>query len=442
MTKKPPARKDDLVISSSQNEALARIRELERQLSESQATIQALREKLAREMVRDSETREEPTFRASEKWLFTVLEHLPVGVWLANEKGEIIYGNPAGRNIWAGAKYVGPDEFHEYKAWWYETGELIKPHDWGVARAVLHKETSLNEIIKIQCFDGSHKIILNSAVPMLSEDGEVIGAAVLNEDITTRKQSEAELEAYAEKLERSNRELEQFAFIASHDIQEPLRKIEKFGEMLLRKSGPYLDEAGRGYLDRMNEASSRMRQMISALLALYQVTSTAKPFRPVKLGEVLNIVIDDLEMRLKETGGHVRVQELPQVYADEIQMHQLFLNLIANGLKFSTQMAPPQIQVYSRSVEPLEQPVEASIFSPLRLVEVVVEDNGIGIEPDQIENVFKPFHRLHGRSEYEGFGIGLAICQKIVERHGGSITVESTPGKGSKFIVSLPAYRE
>ena len=420
----------------------ARIQELERQLSEAQATIRELREKLASELVKGSEVIDAHHFSDSEKWLFTVLEHLPVGVWLANEKGEIIYGNPAGRQIWVGAKYVGPDEFHEYKAWWFDTGELIQPDDWGVARAVMQKQTSLNEVIKIQCFDGSHKIILNSAVPMLGEDGEVLGAAVLNEDITARKQSEAELEAYAEKLERSNRELEQFAFLASHDLQEPLRKIEMFGEMLLRKSGPSLDEAGRDYLDRMNEAANRMRQMIRALLALYRITSAGKPFRAVKLGEVLEKVVDDLEVRLKETGGQIHVQELPLVSADAIQMHQLFLNLLSNALKFSCPEKPPEISVYTRQITAVEQPLDGSIFSPLRLAEIVIEDNGIGIEPGQIENIFKPFHRLHGRAEYEGYGMGLAICMKIVERHGGSIRVESQPGMGSKFIVSLPEFEK
>jgi PAS domain S-box-containing protein len=442
MTSEPLSKGTDLNISKSHRELKTRIQRLEALLEEAQATIQSLRKELADEMVKSSERPYEKHFVDSDRWLFTVLEHLPIGVWLANEKGEITYGNPAGRNIWVGAKYVGPEEFHEYKAWWYETGELIQPHDWGVARAVMHKQTSLNEVIKIQCFDGSHKIILNSAVPMLGEDGEVLGAVVLNEDITDRKKSEAELHAYADKLERSNRELEHFAFIASHDMQEPLRKIEKFAEMLHRRSSPFLDDAGRVYLERMNESASRMRQMISALLALNRVTSAGQPFRSVKLSKVLETVIDDLEVRLKETGGQVCVKELPEVQADEIQMHQLFLNLLTNALKFSIDEKTPRVHVYPSLAEELEQPVDASIFSTLRLVDIVVEDNGIGIDQEQVKNIFKPFLRLHGRAEYEGYGMGLAICQKIVERHGGKIRVESQPGQGSKFFVSLPAYEK
>jgi signal transduction histidine kinase len=414
----------------------ARIQELERQLAEAQAAIQSLKSERAIEFADGPSLLYDQHLNDSEKWLFTVLEHLPVGVWLANEKGEIIYGNPAGRKIWAGAKYVGPDEFHEYKAWWYDTGKPLESYDWAVARAVMHKQTSLNEVILIECFDGSTKVILNSAVPMLGEDGSILGAAVLNEDITERKQSEATLQANAEKLERSNRDLEQFALLASHDLQEPLRKIEMFGEMLTRKSGPNLNEDGRGYLKRMNDAASRMRQMISALLALSRVTTEGRPFRKVKLSKIVETVVDDLDVRLKESRAEIQVDKLPPVRGDAIQMHQLFQNLVSNAIKFTRPEVPPRVHIYTRLGEAEESP--ASSLQALRLVEVVVEDNGIGINPEHIEQIFRPFHRLHGRSEYEGFGIGLAVCQKIVERHGGSLRVESTPGQGSKFVVRLP----
>jgi signal transduction histidine kinase len=422
--------------ASLETDPQARIQELERQLAKAQEAIQSLTGERALEFADGPSLLHDHHLNDSEKWLFTVLEHLPVGVWLANEKGEIIYGNPAGRRIWAGARYVGPDEFHEYKAWWYDTGELIEPYDWAVSRAVMHKQTSLDEVIKIQCFDGSTKVILNSAVPMLGEDGDVLGAAILNEDITVRKQVEATLQANAEKLERSNRDLEQFAFLASHDLQEPLRKIEMFGEMLTKKSWSCLDEAGRGYLKRMNDAAVRMRQMISALLALSRVTTEGQPFRKVKLGKIVENVVDDLDVRLKESGAEIQVDQLPTVRADAIQMHQLFLNLVSNAIKFTRPEVPPRVHIYSRPGE-AEESLEPGLQAR-RLVEVVFEDNGIGIQPEHIEQIFRPFHRLHGRSEYEGFGIGLAVCQKIVERHGGSLMVESQPGQGSKFVVCLP----
>jgi signal transduction histidine kinase len=422
--------------ASLEMDPLARIQELERQLAEAQAAIQSLKSERAIEFADGPSLLYDQHLNDSEKWLFTVLEHLPVGVWLANEKGEIIYGNPAGRKIWAGAKYVGPDEFHEYKAWWYDTGKPLESYDWAVARAVMHKQTSLNEVILIECFDGSTKVILNSAVPMLGEDGSILGAAVLNEDITERKQSEAALQANAEKLERSNRDLEQFAFLASHDLQEPLRKIEMFGEMLTRKSWSCLDEDGRGYLKRMNDASGRMRQMISALLALSRVTTEGRPFRKVKLSKIVENVVDDLDVRLKESAAEIQVDELPAVRGDAIQMHQLFQNLVSNAIKFTRPEVPPRVHIYTRPVEADQNP--ESSLQARRLVEVVVEDNGIGIHPEHVEQIFRPFHRLHGRSEYEGFGIGLAVCQKIVERHGGSLMVESTPGQGSKFVVCLP----
>ncbi|MEJ2725736.1 MAG: MASE3 domain-containing protein, partial [Deltaproteobacteria bacterium] len=204
----------------------------------------------------------EEALRENEQLLRAVLETLPVGVWVLDREGRIHTGNPASQKIWAGGKYVGMDQYGEYKGWWVDTGKRIEPEEWAAARAVTKGETSLNEVIEIECFDGSHKIILNSAVPILNENQEIVAAIIVNQDVTEQKRAEAELRRYTMKLEWSNRELQDFAFVASHDLQEPLRKIQAFGDLLEKEYGHALDEEGADYVERMQNAAGRKQSLI------------------------------------------------------------------------------------------------------------------------------------------------------------------------------------
>jgi PAS domain S-box-containing protein len=240
-----------------------------------------------------------------------------------------------------------------------------------------------------------------------------------------RKRAEEQIQTYAAKLERSNRDLQDFAYIASHDLQEPLRKVTAFGDRLVSKYGEALDETGRDYLARMQNATQRMQNLINSLLALSRVTTKGQPFTRVDLAEVTGEVLSDLETRIKQSGGRVEIGELPVIEADPTQMRQLLQNLIGNALKFHEQDQTPVVKVSGKQIS-------------ARSYQVTVEDNGIGFDPQFAERIFQPFQRLHGRGEYEGSGIGLAICRRIVERHGGSILAESTPGQGAAFIVTLP----
>jgi PAS domain S-box-containing protein len=487
----------------------------------------------------------------SERQMRTMLENLPVGVWLADDKGKIVYGNAAGQSIWAGAKYVGIDEFHEYRGWWVDSGLPILPDEWAVSRAITRGETSLNEVIEIECFDGSRKIINNSAVPIMGEKDEILGAVVVNEDITNRqraetalktsearlrrlvesniigvmflnenghiweandayldlvgysreemeagklwwnqlapleyhpraklaieeakergactpyekeyirkdgeripvmigyallegsdssfvcfaldlseqKRVEAALQAYASQLEQSNRDLEEFAFVASHDLQEPLRKIEAFGDALIELNLGNLTDQQRDYLARMRNAASRMRRMVDDLLELSRVSTRAQSFEWVNLNQLIDQVLQDLEMSISSNQGRITIGELPTIKADPVQMQQLFQNLVGNAIKFHKPGQPPQVKIYSELAHP----------SRLNLI---VEDNGIGFDEEQSERIFQPFQRLVARSRYEGSGIGLAICRKIVERHRGMINAHSRENQGSTFVVSLPA---
>ena len=259
--------------------------------------------------------------------------------------------------------------------------------------------------------------------------------AALRIENEERQRAEEQANLFALELQRSNRELEQFASVASHDLQEPLRKIQAFGDRLQSRFRDQLGETGKDYLDRMLASTVRMRKLIDDLLTYSRVSAKAQPFEPVNLGEVAREVAADLESRLQETGGHVEIGDLPTIDADPVQIRQMLQNLLGNALKFHRQDVPPQVQISARFL----QGNGSTNDSPGGLrCELTVEDNGIGFDQNYVGRIFDLFQRLHGRDEYEGTGMGLAICRKIVERHGGQITAHSALGAGSRFVVTLP----
>ena len=249
--------------------------------------------------------------------------------------------------------------------------------------------------------------------------------------LITLKQSEEALKAYAKELERSNQELQEFAYVSSHDLQEPLRKIQTFSDRLSTAYSTRLDVRGQDYLYRMQDAASRMQALIQDLLAFSRVNTQALPFGPVELNQILEEVLTDLEIRIEETGARLSVDELPVVQADRTQMHQLFQNLISNALKFHRPEVPPVIEISCQFLAAGEKQADH--------YQIVVKDNGIGFEDIYNERIFAVFQRLHGRSEFDGSGIGLAICRRIVERHGGQIEAQGRPNIGATFTIILPA---
>lgn len=258
---------------------------------------------------------------------------------------------------------------------------------------------------------------------------------LLKQQIVQRQQIEKRLKLSAENLARSNTELQDFASVASHDLQEPLRKVQVFSDRLKVKCAESLGEQGRDYLDRMRSAVARMQSLINDLLNYSRVTSKAQPFVPVAVEQVARDVVTDLEARIEQVQGRVEIGALPTLEADPMQMRQLLQNLIGNALKFHKKDVPPVIRVYAEALdgETGENPAVRSSACQL-----IVADNGIGFEEKYAERIFKVFERLHGREDYEGTGIGLAICRKIVERHGGSIIAKSAPHQGTTFIMTLP----
>ncbi len=332
------------------------------------------------------------------------------------------------------------------KVW--QTGQLIVVEDYHTwpghlpdpKHHILHAQVGIplksdNKVIGVLClgYMQEGRVFKDEEVELLSRFAELASIALDNarlytstqQELTKRIKAEQTLAHYTQELERSNQELQDFASIASHDLQEPLRKIIAFADRLKTLYAGALDSQGQDYLQRMQNAAKRMQHLIEDLLQYARVTSKAQPFRPTSLKSVLQEVMSDLEVRLGQCQGRVEVGELPVIEADALQMRQLFQNLMSNALKFHKPGEAPVVRVGSR-------PLGGGYY------EIYVEDNGIGFEQKYVDRIFKPFQRLQGRQEFEGTGMGLAICQKIVKRHKGEITARSVPGKGSTFIIQLP----
>jgi PAS domain S-box-containing protein len=269
-----------------------------------------------------------------------------------------------------------------------------------------------------------HPISVSLSISPVSEADVQEGAVVIARDIRARKRAEEELRSALTRLEQSNRELEDFAYVASHDLQEPLRKIQAFGDLLRSKHAQALPEQAQDYIERMQGAAKRMQILINDLLSFSRVTTKAQPFVPVDLAHVAAEVVKDLEIRTHETGGRITVGPMPVIEADPLQMRQLLQNLTGNALKFHRPDVPPVVEVHGA--------IENGHCR------ITVSDNGIGFEEKYADRIFVMFERLHARARYEGTGIGLSICRKIAERHGGEIVAHGRVDEGATFVVTLP----
>ncbi|RAJ96073.1 PAS domain S-box-containing protein [Larkinella arboricola] len=266
------------------------------------------------------------------------------------------------------------------------------------------------------------------------EDGLTLTAL----DISERKRAELQVKATLADLQRSNANLEQFAYVASHDLQEPLRKIQAFGDVLLAQYGPQLG-GGIDYLQRMQSAASRLSVLIKDLLAFSRISTHRELNTWVSLNEVIQAVLLDLEVGISETNAQIKVAELPVIRGDASQLGQLFLNLFSNAIKFRQADTTPQIRVTCRTLANSQLPASVKPIHLSALYYLIeVTDNGIGFEQKYAERIFQVFQRLHGKSHYAGTGIGLAICARVVANHNGIIRATSEPGSGATFEIYLP----
>jgi light-regulated signal transduction histidine kinase (bacteriophytochrome) len=261
--------------------------------------------------------------------------------------------------------------------------------------------------------------------PIKNGEGTLVGFSKIIRDITSYKELESALQEKTEQLMHSNAELSLFASAVSHELQEPVRKIIGFGDMINTAKGTVSDELAQ-YVKRMKNAATRMQRLIEALLSMSRITTQTNPLIPVALDAVVREVMLDFAGPIKEEGGLVDIGPMPTVMADYLQMRQLFHNLISNAFKFRKKDEALQLKIFNNKRED-------------GFVEINVQDNSIGFDAEFQNRIFKPFQRLHRRGEYEGSGLGLAICERIVLRHGGTISAKSELGKGTTFTVTLPA---
>ncbi len=353
----------------------------------------------------------------------SITDNATVGLFMMDVNGICTFMNPAAEEIsgysWEELKQHPEKNLHDWVHFLRPDGSPYPVSECPIDRALPeNNDMRAHEDIFVRC-DGTFYNVSCAARPII-KDGVPVGTLVEVRDITEQKQAEEELLNYARLLERSNKELEQFATIASHDLQEPLRKVMVFGDMLM----PFVSPEGQDYLNRMVASTHRMQDLISDLLMLSRVNRKGKPFDWVDLNEVVKTVVDDLQIAIREAEATVTTELLDSIYGDESQIRQLVQNLIGNALKYRRREVPPDIRIYGQ--------FDKGAYC------VTIADNGIGIGCEYYERIFEPFQRLHGKDHYSGTGMGLTICKKIVERHNGTITVESKLGKGSCFLIRLP----
>jgi PAS domain S-box-containing protein len=270
------------------------------------------------------------------------------------------------------------------------------------------------------------------------DSGKMMGFSKVTRDLTERKYSEDLLKEKNRELERINQELTSFAYVASHDLQEPLRKIQTFASRIMEMEKQNFSEKTLEYFQRMQGAAGRMQTLIQDLLTYSRTNTAERKIEAVDLNKLIGSVKTDLDETIREKNAVIESEKLPVIEGVQFQFHQLFLNLIGNALKFSRKDVQPKITI-SSSVVRGEQIKEHVADPRKKYHQIEVRDNGIGFEPEYNEKIFEVFQRLHGKAEYSGNGIGLSICKKIVENHRGFIRAEGIPGDGAVFYVVLPA---
>jgi PAS domain S-box-containing protein len=408
------------------------IKQKEHKLRENEAQLKNINDQLVKELV--ERKRAEQHIVAEQAWFRITLASIGDAVITTDPKGLVTSLNSTAEQLtgWPSEEAVGQPMDQVFSIINEITGKKLEDPVGEVMQTGLI--VGLADRTALVARDGQVIPVEDSAAPIQNGDGEILGVVMVFRDVTEKRKIELALADYAERLKSSNQELEQFATIASHDLQEPLRKIKRFGELLRERLGEALGEVPEDYLERMNSAADRMQEMIRDLLELSRVNSQVRDFEMVDLTEAASDVVSDLETRILAEQGQVLVSPLPTIEGDAVQIRRLLQNLIGNAVKYHKPGVPPIVRVSAQA--------DPEKFGEAATVSIRIEDNGIGFEEVQVERIFQPFQRLHGRGEYEGTGIGLSICKKIVERHNGSITATSKPSEGATFILTLPKRQE
>lgn len=366
---------------------------------------------------------------------FEILDGIPIGVLVVDREGEPYYANPAAISLLGTAVgRPGPDDVPSslHQAFVAGTDQRYPTADLPMERALAGEASHIDDM-EIHTTDGTIAVEVWGH-PLLDDDGTVVNAAAVFSDITVRKQAESDLAARGDELgrlnaelTRSNDELDQFAHIASHDLSEPLRSISGFVQLLGRRYEGQLDDEADHFIARTVEGTVRMQALISDLLSYSEVARTRVPFVEVDCRGLMATTLETLSASAGEHGTDIVVGQMPMVLGNPARLRQLFQNVVGNAVKFSATADAPRVTVDARRA------VDVHEFS--------VTDNGIGIEPQYRERVFRMFQRLNRREEFGGTGIGLPIAKKIVEMHGGRIWADDAPGGGTVIRFTLRAAR-
>ncbi len=365
----------------------------------------------------------ERAVRENERLLKAVFDLLPVGVWIADRSGRITRNNPAGEEVWRGARYVPVAQFGEYKGWWVDSGKPIAAEEWALARALMKGETSFGELVRIQCFDGSSKIIINSAAPLRDEDGGIAGAIVVNEDVTALHQTQ-------EQLRAAVRDREHILAVVAHDLRNPLNAITLrtgIAEQKARKVAG-AEELGRSAA-AIGEIVRAMSGLVDDLLAISAARSgrSMMEFVAVQPAVLVSKAAQAAQPLLANAGLQLMVEcpgELPSIHVDLNRILRVFANLIDNAMKFTERGG--RIFVHAQSEH--------------GVVRFCVANSGPALGPEEMERLFQPFWQS-GREDRRGAGLGLSICRSIIEAHGGSIWPESADGMRVKICFVLPCLK-
>ena len=377
------------------------------------AELAALRREVAELRARNNE------LRAWESQTRAIVENLHDGLILTDLKDTILYANGRISEMlgYSNAEIVGQNA-HRF---------LVDAAHWAACdRRNRQRQQGQSETyeIPLRHRDGSTRWMLINGSPLRNADGEIVGTIGAHFDFTDYKRGQVERDRFAARLETSNRDLETFAFAVSHDLKQPLRKIDVFASRLQSEEAAALSAVGRLYLERIRVAARRMSALIDGLLAYSRVATADAAWSEVDLGQIAREVMLDLELSVERAGAEVRIGDLPTVRASATQMRQLLQNLIANALAYRQSEVPLVVRVGAR--------IERGDC------EIEVADNGRGFEPQQAQHIFEIFSRLDNANNVGGAGVGLTICRAIVERHGGTLTAHSTPGQGATFRARFP----
>jgi hypothetical protein len=361
----------------------------------------------------------------SERQMRLLAESIPQLVWLMNRDGECVFSNKRweeysgmhaeGRDIWK--KILHPEDMRRIASIW---------------RKGLQTKEPIQDTLRLLNRDGEYRWHSMTGGPIRNEEGVIIRWISVCSDIHEQKTSAERLEMLVaqrtKELQRSNEDLQQFAHVASHDMKEPLRKIKIFGSRLRDECGDELPQKASMYLEKMESAVNRMFSMIDGVLQYSLINATLQQKEQLDLNEVFSTILIDLEVRIQQTSARIEVDRLPMMMGAPVLIYQLFFNLISNALKFQQPGKIPEIDIRSSMVE--------RNGNPFLCIEL--RDNGIGFEQEYADKIFNSFSRLHSKDTYEGTGLGLSLCKKIVERHHGFIEAEGQTGVGAVFYVFLP----